>query len=100
MNLQQVISEIFSLPEDTFICARKPWSRNSESVLVPYPEDLCIPAHVKADGFEYFLEIYTVREILEPFLEHNPTSEQVFDFVLYYAEYDAFPDWANELCKN
>jgi len=55
---------------------------------------------VQKSGFEYFLEVSTANEILEPFLVANPTPLQIFDFVLYYAENDAFPDWANELCSH
>jgi hypothetical protein len=97
MNLQQIIADRDALPENHFICARKPWQKDSESILIPYPEDLGIPAEIKAKGFMYFLEVDIVREILEPFLAVNPTPDQIFAFVLYYAEYDAYPDWSHEL---
>jgi hypothetical protein len=100
MKLAEVIDQLTTLPSETFICARRPWVRASDAVLVSFPSDLRIPAEVKANGFEYFLEVSTANEILEPFLKVGPTPSQVFDFVLYYAENDAFPDWANELCDH
>lgn len=99
MKLAEVIEQLNTIPEETFICARRPWGRASDAVLVPFPSDLRIPADVKANGFEYFLEVSTANEILEPFLAVGPTPSQVFDFILYYAEYDAFPEWANKLCN-
>lgn len=98
MKLKEVIAQLSVVSPETYICARRPWTGESEVVLVPFPEDLRIPASVKERGFEYFLEVSTANEILEGFLRFSPTSAQIFDFVLYYAEYDAFPDWANELC--
>jgi len=98
MKLIEVVNQLNTLAAETYICVRRPWGRDSESVLVPFPADLRIPAEVKDLGFEYFLEVSTANEILEPFLKVGPTPSQVFEFVLYYAENDAFPDWANELC--
>jgi len=98
MKLKEVIAELSALPVETYICARRPWTGESEAALVPFPEDLQIPAEVKERGFEYFLEVSTVNEVLEGFMKFSPTPAQIFDFVLYYAENDAFPDWASELC--
>lgn len=100
MELAEIVDQLSALPSETYIFARRPWGRASEAVLVPFPPDLRIPAEVKESGFEYFLEVSTANEILEPFLIAGPTSTQVFDFVLYYAENDAYPDWANELCNH
>jgi hypothetical protein len=98
MKLREVIAQLDSLPGETYICARRPWAGDCEAVLVPFSEDLRIPEEVKELGFEYFLEVSTANEVLEGFLKVRSTSEQIFDFVLYYAEYDAFPEWANALC--
>jgi hypothetical protein len=92
MQLFEVISKLNELPDETFICVRRPWARDAETLLVPYPTDLRIPAEILAQGYEYFLEVSIAREILEDFPQ--PLSERAVDFVLYYAEYDAFPDWA------
>jgi len=97
MNLQKVISDIDSLPESTCIYVREPWARGSEAILVSYTENFDTPSEVKTQGFKYFLEVDILREILEPFLAVNPTSDQIFEFSLYYAMYDAFPDWSFEL---
>lgn len=100
MKLTEVINQLSALPSETYVCVRRPWGHDSEAVLVPFPPDLRIPAEVQECGFEYFLEVSTANKILEPFLAAGPTPSQVFDFVLYYAENDAFPDWANELSNH
>jgi hypothetical protein len=68
--------------------------------LCHFPQAFGFPPEVQESGFEYFLAVSTANEILEPFLAVSPTPAQVFDFVLYYAENDAFPEWANELCSH
>ena len=92
MKLHEAISRLSALPEATFICARRPWGPASEARLVPFPDDLRIPDEIKAAGFEYFLEVSTALDVLEGFLTHKPTPEQVTSFVIYYAENDAFPE--------
>jgi len=92
MKLIDVVSKLNELPEETFICVRRPWSHDAESVLVPFPDDLCIPKEVKDQGYEYFLGVSTALEILEGFLDSKPSLEQITDFVIYYAENDAFPN--------
>lgn len=94
MRLQDVITRLSELPEEMFICARRPWTRDSDAKLVPFTLDLRIPESVKADGFEYFLEVSTALEILAGFIERKPTREQITDFVIYYAENDAYPEWS------
>jgi len=92
MNLHEAIAHLSAVPEATFICAQRPWSPASEVRLIPFPEDLRIPDAVKAEGFEYFLEVSTALEILEGFLAQKPTPAQVTRLVIYYAENDAFPE--------
>ena len=94
MNLHDVISKLNEFSEETFICARRPWTPASEAKLVPFPEDLRIPESIKAEGLEYFLEVSTAREVLEGFLDRSPSPAQITDFIIYYAEYDAYPEWS------
>jgi len=95
MKLIDVIAGLDDISEETFICVRRPWNNDAEALLVPFTDDLGIPAEVKAQGFEYFLEVYIAREILEGFMQRGPTLEQVTDFVTYYADNDAYPAWAH-----
>ena len=97
MTITEVVARLNDLPGETFICAKRPWSRDAAAVLLPFPEDLRIPEEVKADGYEYFLEVSTANEILEGFIQRGPSLEQITDFVLFYAENDAFPDWSFDL---
>jgi hypothetical protein len=96
LRLIDVVAQLPELGDALFICVRRPWGHDAETVLVPYPEDLGIPAAVKDAGFNYFLEVATAREILSEFQARSPSLEQSTDFVIYYAENDAFPAWAEQ----
>jgi hypothetical protein len=95
MQLIEAISKLDQLPDETFICVRQPWGRHADTLLVPYSEDLDIPPEVLSQGFVYFLEVHVAREILDGFLEREPSLEQITDLILFYAENDAFPEWAD-----
>lgn len=97
MTLIEVIAKLHELPEETFICARRPWRHDADAMLVPFTDDLRIPQEVKAQGYEYFLEVSTAREILEGFIQSKPSLIQIADFVIYYAENDAFPEWTQNV---
>ena len=97
MKFLEVIAKLNDLPDETFICARRPWTHDSETKLIPFPEDLRIPEEVKSEGYEYFLEVSTAKEILEGFLERKPSLEQIADFIIYYAENDAFLEWSHSV---
>lgn len=97
MILEEVISQLNQLSDETFMCVRRPWSFESDVALVPFPHDLRIPESVKSEGYEYFLEVSTAKEILEGFIERKPTLRQTTDFIIHYAEHDAFPQWTDEI---
>jgi hypothetical protein len=97
MTLFEIIGKLDELPEETYICARRPWRPDADALLVPFPEDLRIPQEMKAQGYEYFLEVSTACEILEGFIQSKPTPIQVADFIIYYAGNDAFPEGQQNL---
>ncbi len=96
MNLQNIIDKLQELDEELIICMHKPWHSNAECILVTPDQSLAVPADVKAAGFHYFLEIFVVLEILEVFDDKIVSSETKIEFIQYYAENDAFPDWDYE----
>ena len=95
MKLSEVIVNLASHPEETFICVRRPWIPKADAVLVPFTPGFRIPETVKVQGFEYFLEVSIANEIIEDYLKQSPSTEKVVAFVIHYAEHDAFPEWAS-----
>jgi hypothetical protein len=97
MKLIDIASKLDEITADTFICAKRPWNQESDILLVPFTDDFRIPQDVRDKGFEYFLEIDTVNEILEGFTDRLSSAEKICDFIIYYAENDAIPEWAEGL---
>jgi hypothetical protein len=94
MKLLDVASSLPLLDDDQFIGVRQPWTEGSECLLTPIPPDLRFPVEARAQGFEYFLEVHTAKEICEVFGGRPVTPLQVAKLLVFYAQNDAFPDWA------
>jgi hypothetical protein len=90
MTLGEVISSLDSLPDDLCIAARRPWSADSKTILFPMSSEYRVPAHVGEEGYEYFLEVYLLRNEV---LEAVPRTDiaQRIAIAIYYAENDAYP---------
>ena len=93
-RLIDVVAQLSELDDELCICVRRPWSRESETVLVTLSENFGVPAEIKEAGFSYFLEVPVARESLEGFLARSPALGQIADFLIHYAENDSFPAWA------
>ena len=83
-------------PDGTTICVRRPWRADSDACLVSVAPMSKIPEHVIDDGYEYFLEISILREILEMPEAENLSEQAKVNLAIYYAENDAYPPWIHE----
>jgi len=93
-RLINVVAQLSELDDELCIFVRQPWGREADAVLMRLSDDFSVPAEIKDTGFSYFLEVSVALEILEQFLLRSPSLEQITDSVIYYAENDAFPEWA------
>jgi hypothetical protein len=97
MKLIDAIFLSAQLPETSVICAKKPFYQGSEAVIVQFEDDFSIPTQVKQDGYAYFLEADEVTELLEMMSQKRSSRETKAEFVCYYAEWDAYPAFYNDL---
>lgn len=95
MKLIEAIEQLSTLDEDATLCARRPWTADSECTVIELDEGT-IPKATEKAGFAYFLEVEVAREILGVFGKRKPTLDQKFRLIVFYAENDAFPDWVHE----
>ena len=99
MKLSEAIERARAASDELCIVARRPWSPESEARMVKLTEDFRVPEEVKAAGYEYFLEVDAIRRELMDDFPQSLTSDQVVSAVIYYAEFDAAPQWLNELAR-
>jgi hypothetical protein len=76
------------------ICLRAPWTADAEARVVELDEESRLPQDALSDGLRYFLETSVAREVLDG-MRNRPTTEDACSLLLYYAENDAYPEWAN-----
>lgn len=85
------------MPNDFVICAREPFHQSSEAVIVQFGENFSIPPEVPQQGYTYFLETDGVTELLEMISQKRSSRETKAEFVCYYASWDAYPAFYNDL---
>jgi len=79
------------------ICVRAPWTADAEARVVELDEESRIPPDALSDGLRYFLETAVAREVLDGLRNRRTTTtEDACNLLLYYAENDAYPEWANK----
>lgn len=94
MLLVNAVANLEALDEDSVLCARKPWTAQSETEVVTLEVDtLKIPATVKAAGLEYFLEVHVAKEVLQVLRGRDVPVADRIRLLIHYAENDAYPDW-------
>ena len=97
MKLIDAIFLSAQLPEDSVICAREPFHHSSEAMIVQFGDDFSIPSEVTQEGYAYFLETDGGIELLEMISQKRSSRETRAEFVCYYASWDAYPAFYNDL---
>jgi hypothetical protein len=95
MTLADVVKTLELQDPRGTICVRRPWSGESDCVVTPYADSLRELA-ILAPGLDYFLEVDIAHETLEVFQRTVPTQAEKVAVLIYYAENDAYPDWAGD----
>jgi hypothetical protein len=99
VTLSDAILDVHSAADDLCIVAKRPWTPDAECELVSLTDDYRVPEMVKARGYEYFLEVSVAKEELLKHAQDLLTSDQRVAVVIYYAEFDATPEWFNDICR-
>jgi len=93
MRLNDIVRDLSTIEQEWVICMKRPWGEFAESIVVPLSASLTVPQNVKEQGFDYFLEISVVREVVGVLKGKHISEEDKVKLLLYYAENDAYPDW-------
>ena len=95
MTLADIVNQLSVAADDRIICVRRPWSAQAESLLALPEANLSVPSDVKLAGFEYFLEVFVAREVLQVFGNKPAALGDKVRLLIYYAQNDAYPDWVH-----
>jgi hypothetical protein len=94
MKLREALDQIDGLDEGEVIFAKKPWTLESEARIGRLDDSFRVPAPIAAEKFEYFIDVPVAKEVLSVFRHRRVDPQQRHELLLYYAEHDAYPDWA------
>ena len=89
-TLLELITKIDQLDREDVICAKPVWRPDSEARVFRLTEDYRVPDEAKALGYDYFLEVDVIRQVLEEFGNRPDASlEEKCRRIIHYATYDA-----------
>jgi hypothetical protein len=97
MKLLDAVFQVAQMKDDSCICCKRPFHQSSEAVIVQLMPDGGMPEETKAQGFEYFLEKDEIFELLTLADGRLHSREAKVELVAYYADFDAYPAWFNDL---
>ena len=97
MTLQEALNDIEKLGDDDVIFARKPWTLDTKAEVGHFDTGYRIPIEMASRGMEYFFEAHIAREEVLNGIKKYPLSDAERNaLVIYYAEFEAFPEWLFE----
>lgn len=98
MKLKEVISNLDNINEESFLYVKKvnqEFSIDSETVALELNEEerewkTDEVTERKCPGFEYFMEVFLIKEFMEDLSEKDyPTINKKIERLIHYAEFDA-----------
>ena len=99
MTIQDVLVQLDGLPDDAVIYATRvdgQFQATSSAVALLLTEDELDMytneiARLKCPGFDYFLEVFIIKELVEALIQDNPSvsTARKAEVVIHYAEFDA-----------
>ena len=93
MTLEELVELIDTLDDEHVICVRPPWHAGSDALVVALEPGRRIPQSVTEAGFQYFLQVAVVREVLDVFKNRPVTRAVTLKSLVHYAVHDTLPEW-------
>ena len=91
-RLIEIVARLSEFDEYDTIYAAEPWTEDSRAMVATEPESGGLPPEAVEAGFEYFLEIFISREVIEGWLAslaEKPSLSETCQRLIEYATYDA-----------
>ena len=89
-KLIEMLADIDQMDAEDVIFAKRDWRPESEARVFRLTEDYRAPDEAQMLGYEYFLEVDVIRQVLEEFHGRADASiEEKCKRVIHYAIYDA-----------
>lgn len=89
-KLCELIADIDQMDAEDVIFAKPAWHLDSEARVFQLDDDCRVPAEATSQGYEYFLEVDVIRQVLEEFRDRADASVvDKCNRVIHYAKFDA-----------
>lgn len=89
-KLIELIANVDQMDAEDVLFIKPDWQPESEARVFRLTDDYRAPDEAKALGYEYFLEVDVIRQVLEEFRNRADASlEEKCRRIIHYATYDA-----------
>jgi len=91
-RLIDIVARLSEFDEYDTIYAAEPWTEDSDAMVATGLDTGRLPPEAVEAGFEYFLEIFISREVIEGWLAsltEKPSLSETCKRLIEYATYDA-----------
>lgn len=97
LSLGDAVFSVTNCEDNLAICARQPFTSESEAVLVSLTPDYRVPDEVLEKGFSYFLGKEDTLRLLEVLSERRVSRQAQVEFLAHFATFDTYPSWFDAL---
>lgn len=96
MKLDEAIEDMIRKSDvNNVVFAKKPWGFESEAIIGALDINDRVPQDIKDAGYEYFLEGEIINDLIQAIASKSFGSLKLIEFIIFYAENDAYPEWVN-----
>ncbi len=91
-GLIDIVERLSEFDKYDTIYAAEPWTEDSDAMVATEPDSGGLPLEAAEAGFEYFLEIFISREVIEGWLAsltEKPSLSETCQRLIEYATNDA-----------
>jgi hypothetical protein len=101
MNIEEALRQVAEQPlENVLVAKGPPFTPFSEAVFVSFSSEGAMPDYFSSQGYEYLLEVEEIQFLLESIANKKMSRSAVAEYVVHYANYDAYPSWINDIPDN
>ena len=97
MDIEEAVSNVGKADEWSALVARPPLTYGADAKFVGMTEDGTVRDEDLAGGYQVLLDVEDIRTLLSYTARKKMSSRSIAEFVIHYANVDAYPAWFDDL---
>jgi len=97
MNIEEAIKEAQETTGELLLMAKPPLTWGSEAIFVSIGDDFSEVKQAQAKGYESILDRDDLMQLIHFLRRKKISSKAIAEFVIHYAQNDAYPSWLDDI---